>query len=171
MESMSGIFSYIDDFVNFKLANHSTTGGTSTLQLENGDGQIMEDLYQYGGRKLWDDDVKLYFYNKSGDSPPGKASGEKIPRDKVKLFSNLYKIKNWRKKLDNYWVQPFILDGKTWASVELQNSKTIILFFIINFLLIAKVHYLKIQQKQKKLAKIHQKIFILIQIMIKNGLI
>ena len=118
MESMSGIFSYIDDFVNFKLANHSTTGGTSTLQLENGDGQIMEDLYQYGGRKLWDDDVKLYFYNKSGDSPPGKASGEKIPRDKVKLFSNLYKIKNWRKKLDNYWVQPFILDGKTWASVE-----------------------------------------------------
>lgn len=123
LEKMSGIFSYIKEFVNFKIEYEQQKGqkGGSDNEDEDEeetDGQVMEELYQFGKKKLWDDDVKLYFYNNSSDLIPGKASGEKIPRNKIKSFSNLFKIKNWRKKLDNFWVQPFILDNKTWASVE-----------------------------------------------------
>jgi predicted NAD-dependent protein-ADP-ribosyltransferase YbiA (DUF1768 family) len=118
LERMSGIFSYIKEFVDFKTnyemeKNRQFGGGE-----EDDDGQIMEELYQFGKQKLWDDDVKLYFYNNSSDVLPGNALGEKIPKNKIKSFSKLSKIKNWRKKLDNFWVQPFILDNKTWASVE-----------------------------------------------------
>jgi predicted NAD-dependent protein-ADP-ribosyltransferase YbiA (DUF1768 family) len=122
LEGMSGIFSFIKEFVNFKV-NYEMKKEKKQLDEQYGgsndsDGQIMEELYQFGKGKLWDDDVKLYFYNNSSDILPGKASGEKIPRNKIKLFSKLVKIKNWRKQLDNSWVQPFVLDGKIWASVE-----------------------------------------------------
>jgi predicted NAD-dependent protein-ADP-ribosyltransferase YbiA (DUF1768 family) len=120
LERMSGIFSYIKEFVDFK--NEVQRGGGDD---DETDGQIMEELYQFGKKKMWDDDVKLYFYNNSSDVMPGKSLGEKMPKNKMKSFSKLSKIKNWRKKLDNYWVQPFILDDKTWASVEhyFQGSK------------------------------------------------
>jgi predicted NAD-dependent protein-ADP-ribosyltransferase YbiA (DUF1768 family) len=120
LERMSGIFIYIKEFVNFKI-NYETKKEQLEEQIGGSiddDGQIMEELYQFGKGKLWDDDIKLYFYNNSSDIIPGKASGEKMPKNKIKSFSKLSKIKNWRKQLDNFWVQPFILDGKTWGSVE-----------------------------------------------------
>ena len=124
LERMSGIFSYIREFMNFK-NNYEVEKQQRELLEEpqfggsiNDDGQIMEELYQFGEGKLWDDNVKLYFYNDSSDILPGKASGEKIPKNKIKSFSKLSKIKNWRKQLDNFWIQPFIVDGKTWGSVE-----------------------------------------------------
>jgi predicted NAD-dependent protein-ADP-ribosyltransferase YbiA (DUF1768 family) len=116
LERMSGIFIYIKEFVNFKISyeiEKEQIGGS----IED-DGQIMEELYQFSKGKLWDDDVKLYFYNNSSDVIPGKTSGEKMPKNKIKSFSKLSKIKNWRKQLDNFWIQPFVLDGKTWGSVE-----------------------------------------------------
>lgn len=115
LERMSGIFSYIKEFIDFKI-NYETEKQKSDVI--DDDGQIMEELYQFGKGKLWDDDIKLYFYNNSSDIIPGKASGEKMPKNEIKSFSKLSKIKNWRKQLDNFWVQPFILDGKTWGSVE-----------------------------------------------------
>jgi predicted NAD-dependent protein-ADP-ribosyltransferase YbiA (DUF1768 family) len=121
LERMSGIFIYIKEFVKFKV-NYEIEKEEIEKQYggknNEDDGQIMEELYQFSKGKLWDDDVKLYFYNNSSDVLPGKAGGEIIPKNKIKSFSKLSKIKNWRKKLDNFWVQPFILDGKTWASVE-----------------------------------------------------
>lgn len=123
LERMSGIFSYIEDFMRFKnnyeIEKQQYKGGGSNSEnsLES-DGQVMEELYQFSKKKLWDEDVKLYFYNNSSDLLPGKYPGEKMPKNKIKSFSKLSKIKNWRKKLDNFWVQPFILDDKTWASVE-----------------------------------------------------
>lgn len=114
LERMSGIFTYIPDFIKFKIDYEKEKYNPE----DSDDGQIMEELNQFGKGKLWDDDIKLYFYNNSSDVFPGKASGEKMPKNKIKSFSKLSKIKNWRKKLDNLWVQPFILDGKTWASVE-----------------------------------------------------
>ena len=120
LERMSGIFIYIKEFVNFKV-NYEIEKEQLEEQIGGSiedDGQIMEELYQFSKGKLWDDDVKLYFYNNSSDVIPGKASGEKIPKNKIKSFSKLSKIKNWRKQLDNFWIQPFVLDGKTWGSVE-----------------------------------------------------
>ena len=52
---------------------------------------------------------------------PGMAknTNEKIPADKRSLFIDLSKISNWRRKLDDTWMEaPFELNGKKWASVE-----------------------------------------------------
>ena len=118
MEKMSGIYKYINDFANFNKEYGRQRGGNNSRKHAKCDGQIMEELYQYGHAKLWDDDVKILFYSNSSDVPCGKAQGEKIPSDKMKKYLKLNKIKKWRRKLDNYWVQPFTLDGKIWASVE-----------------------------------------------------
>jgi len=127
LERMNGIFSYIKEFMNFK-TNYEREKQYNISEYDDSeyhggnkndsDGQIMDELYQFGKKKLWDDDIKLYFYNNASDIIPGKASGEIIPKNKIKSFAQLYKIKNWRKQLDNFWVQPFVLDGKTWGSVE-----------------------------------------------------
>ena len=58
------------------------------------------------------------FYSKSIDKPPGKGAGEKIAPEDEGKYDVLSKIKDWRKKLSNFWIQPFDLEGKRWQSAE-----------------------------------------------------
>ena len=68
---------------------------------------------------MFDPEIVFAFYSKSADKYPGKGSGE-LPGD-LSLspeYDDLSKIKDWRKKLSNFAIAPFDLDGKRWNSVE-----------------------------------------------------
>ena len=109
MERNSGVFSIIPDFQKFKGTKQKTVIKESHY----------EELSEAKLRGLYNDDVVFLFYSKSNDKPlPGKGSGEKIPGDRLKEFTELATIPEWRKKLSNFWVAPFTLDNHHWASVE-----------------------------------------------------
>lgn len=109
LEKNSGLFSLIPDFQKFK------AGVSKSLIKE----AHYEDLTESKLRGLYDDDVVFQFYAKSLDKPlPGKGNGEKIPNMKLKEYSELATIPQWRKKLSDFWVENFTLDNHKWASVE-----------------------------------------------------
>ena len=60
------------------------------------------------------------FYSKSADNKPGnnKGSGWLENVENENKYNKLDKIKDWRKLLSNFYISPFILDGKEWNSVE-----------------------------------------------------
>jgi ribA/ribD-fused uncharacterized protein len=112
MEKNAGIFTLIPAFNQFK------------KNIEKINNNVLKEpthvnLTETQINHLYDDDIVFTFYNKSADKPlPGKGSGEKISKDLIQNFSSLAIIPQWRKKLSNYWVQPFTLDNHTWNSVE-----------------------------------------------------
>jgi len=111
MEKNAGPFAIIPDFQRFKATNFPQNE-TSVMG-------VHEELSESKLRGLYDDDVVLQFYSKSIDKKlPGKGNGEKIPKERLKDFAELATIPQWRKKLSNFWVQPFSLDNHQWSSVE-----------------------------------------------------
>jgi predicted NAD-dependent protein-ADP-ribosyltransferase YbiA (DUF1768 family) len=112
LEKNAGPFALIPDFQKFKSTIQKTV-------IKEGQYNY-EDLSEAKLRGMYDDNVVFVFYNKSNDKPlPGKgAGGETIPGEKLKDFTSLASIPQWRKKLDDFWVQPFMIDNHKWASVE-----------------------------------------------------
>ena len=102
MEKNSGPFAIIPDFQKYKASQKKTTIKEAQY----------EDLTESKLRGLYSDEVVFQFYSKSLDKPlPGKGSGEKIPNDRLREYSSLAAIPQWRKKLSNFWVEPFTLDN------------------------------------------------------------
>jgi len=111
MENNAGPFSIIPDFQKFKAGENK---GVSVVKEAE-----YEDLSESKLRGLYDDNIVFQFYSKSIDKKlPGQGSGEKIPKDRIKDYAELATIPQWRKKLSNFWVQPFSLGNHQWASVE-----------------------------------------------------
>jgi len=109
LEKNAGPFAIIPDFQKFKASQKKTVIKEAQY----------EDLTEAKLRGLYNDEIIFQFYSKSLDKPlPGKGSGEKIPNDRLREYSTLASIPQWRKKLSNFWVQPFSLDNHQWASVE-----------------------------------------------------
>ena len=109
MEKNAGPFVIIPDFLKFKATQKKSVIKEAQY----------EDLTESKLRGLYNDDIVFQFYSKSLDKPlPGKGSGEKIPNDRLREYSTLASIPQWRKKLSNFWVQPFTLDNHQWSSVE-----------------------------------------------------
>ena len=61
-------------------------------------------------------ETKLVFYSKSADKKAGEGIHEKRKEDDN--FFELNKIKDWRKKISNMSISPFLLGGKKYISVE-----------------------------------------------------
>jgi len=110
MEKNSGIFTFIKEFDNFKNNELSIKEKEVIRFDELGEAKIMN---------LYDDNVVFVFYPKSADKPlPGKGAGEKMTPEVAVEYAELSKITQWRKKLDDSWLQPFTTDNHKWASVE-----------------------------------------------------
>jgi predicted NAD-dependent protein-ADP-ribosyltransferase YbiA (DUF1768 family) len=109
LEKNAGPFAIIPDFQKFK------SGQAKSVIKE----AQYEDITESKLRGLYNDDIVFQFYSKSVGKPlPGKGNGEKIPNERMKEYSELATIPDWRKKLSNFWVQPFSLDNHRWSSVE-----------------------------------------------------
>jgi predicted NAD-dependent protein-ADP-ribosyltransferase YbiA (DUF1768 family) len=108
MEQNAGVFSIIPDFQKFKAGQKKTVIKEAQY----------EDITESKLRGLYNDDIVLQFYSKSVDKLPGKGNGEEMPNDRLKEYSELAIIPQWRKKLSNFWVQSFSLDNHQWSSVE-----------------------------------------------------
>jgi predicted NAD-dependent protein-ADP-ribosyltransferase YbiA (DUF1768 family) len=110
LERNVGPFAIIPDFQRFS-QSHSKKKKDSDPSYD--------ELSESSLRGLYNEEIVLQFYSKSLDKPlPGKGSGEKIPKDQMREYLHLSTIPQWRKKLSNFWVQPFTLDNHRWASVE-----------------------------------------------------
>ena len=74
----------------------------------------------------FDDNVQLMFYSKSRNTFVGKGSREKISKELEPEYSELNKIKDWRKLLSNFHISrsakgtiiPIIIDGIKFSSIE-----------------------------------------------------
>jgi predicted NAD-dependent protein-ADP-ribosyltransferase YbiA (DUF1768 family) len=106
LERLAGPYYIIPDFRNFMATIKPAT--SISLHPE----EVKSDLLQ---SDLFSNDTVFQFYSKSINKQPGKGSGEIIGSVEYKALSH---IPDWRKKLSNFWIAPFLLDGHNWQSTE-----------------------------------------------------
>jgi predicted NAD-dependent protein-ADP-ribosyltransferase YbiA (DUF1768 family) len=71
------------------------------------------------GSKSRAKDVPVFqIYNRAGTDKPGRGAGEYMPSGMQHLFVPLATHAHWRRALTNMSESPFVLDGRTWFSVE-----------------------------------------------------
>ena len=113
MEAAGGEYAFIPQFKHLLASAPQSTHSRGS----SGEG----NWWSHGGdkNKMKTRDVPiLQFYNRAGNEYPGKGAGEYVPASTEHLFVPLSKIPNWRRALSNFAESPFILDGRTWFSVE-----------------------------------------------------
>lgn len=117
LENNAGVFSKIPEFIAFKnkiehekLVTHDQM---HKQQLEE-----IDELQESSRLEMYDPLTTFMIYNKSADVAPGKGTNENILKTKRTEFAELAKTKDWRRKLDDTWMQTFTLDEHNWPSVE-----------------------------------------------------
>ena len=115
LERNSGMFSLIPEFMQFKQDMVSK----SKKSKKNVAAGPLEEFQESTLRGLYDESIVFVYYNKSSISAlPGKGSGEKLSKERMKEFAGLSTIHEWRRKLSYFWIAPFTLDNHRWSSVE-----------------------------------------------------
>lgn len=103
LEGENGPYNIIPDFLKLKKERgFSTKTTTSDVDLDN----------------IYSSTTIFQIYNKSSDKLPGKGKGESINEEDITKYSNLKKIKDWRRKLSHMWPIELEIDGNTFQSVE-----------------------------------------------------
>jgi predicted NAD-dependent protein-ADP-ribosyltransferase YbiA (DUF1768 family) len=109
IEKNAGPFYIIPEFKNLK----------TKLGIED-DAEVEGQEEKEDDPDLYSKDIDFMFWDKAPKSmKPGEGSNEKIPTTKKGDFAKLYRIPEWRRKLDDSWQDiVFKIDGHKWASVE-----------------------------------------------------
>jgi hypothetical protein len=112
LEKNSGIYYLIQDFRNFKAKlGIDADEGAISEDVEADEHMINSELYSL-------ENVFTFHIKAQIDPKPGKGSNEKVAKDQIAGFIPLSKIPEWRRKLSDWWVAPFKVDGHRWSSVE-----------------------------------------------------
>lgn len=122
LETQAGAFCLIPQF---KLFQRELGIRIDEIPNESLD-ELMEEVHtaaagkgDRNGAHLYTPDIVFQFYSNSNPNAlPGMGAGEKIPETEKIHFHKLTAFDNWRRKLSNFWNEPFMLDGHTWQSVE-----------------------------------------------------
>jgi predicted NAD-dependent protein-ADP-ribosyltransferase YbiA (DUF1768 family) len=122
LETQSGAFCLIPQFKLFQRELGIRADDIPNESLDD----LLEEIHTNGASgernsaaNLYTPDIVFQFYAKSNpNSLPGTGAGEKIPETEKIHFHKLATFDNWRRKLSNFWNEPFMLDGHTWQSVE-----------------------------------------------------
>lgn len=107
LEKSAGPFYVISDFQSIM----KTKLGKETGKSEKEPDLTHGDLYN-------ENRLLIFGLKASKSANPGKMSGEKIPKEEMKLFLPLHRNAEWRRKLDDMYEAQFNLDGHKWLSVE-----------------------------------------------------
>jgi predicted NAD-dependent protein-ADP-ribosyltransferase YbiA (DUF1768 family) len=119
LETQSGAFCLIPQFKLFQRELGIRMDDIPNESLDD----LLEEVHTATGDRnaanLYTTDIVFQFYAKSNPNAlPGTGAGEKIPETEKIHFHKLATFDNWRRKLSNFWNEPFMLDGHTWQSVE-----------------------------------------------------
>jgi hypothetical protein len=107
LERNSGPYYLIPDVRKYK----ENIGLDANEGFNEEDDEINNDLY--------DKNTVVMYHSKSDKKPKaGKGSGEQIPQTEMVAYTKLNKLKDWRRKLDDNWPVPFVIDGMRWNSVK-----------------------------------------------------
>ena len=117
MKSPSSLFSKIPDFTDF--------AKTLNVKIQKTEEPKFEALVDKPKSKIYDDKIVIQIYSKSLHKKVGEGSGETITKEEKTLPSvlKLYKIKDWRRKLDNSYLinqdtEKLEIRGNLWPSVN-----------------------------------------------------
>lgn len=115
LERLAGPYYIIPDFRIFmEKIKDKDIAVQEQGQAEQGQAEQLELMQS----DLYDNGTIFQFYSKSIDKPPGKGAGEVLSASEAVEYKDLNNIPDWRKKLSNFWLAPFTLDGHKWQSVE-----------------------------------------------------
>ena len=122
LETQAGAFCLIPQFKLFQRELGIRADELQNTSLDDLLEEVHTDAGSTGNRTgahLYTPDIIFQFYAKSNPNAlPGAGPGEKIPEHDKIHFQKLATFDNWRRKLSNFWSEPFMLDNHTWQSVE-----------------------------------------------------
>ena len=122
LETQAGAFCLIPQFKLFQKELGIRADDLQNTSLDDLLEEVHTDSGSTGNRTgshLYTPDIVFQFYAKSNPNAlPGTGPGEKIPEHDKIHFQKLATFDNWRRKLSNFWSEPFMLDNHTWQSVE-----------------------------------------------------